>query len=101
MKDAASPAAAHLGELIRDLRHKTSMSRKLLAELSALDISHIARLESGVGNPTVNSLIQLATAFDVSPTIFVEGLTAADLPEDIRPRSNIEYRRTHGIDDAS
>lgn len=72
----------------------------MLAELADMDISHIARIEGGIGNPTVTTLIQLATAFDVSPTYFVEGLTAADLPEQIRPRSNAEYRRTHGIDEA-
>lgn len=72
------------------------MSRGMLAELSGLDISHIARLEGGIGNPTINSIIKLATAFDVSPAYFVEGLTAADLPDRIRPRSYAEYRRTHG-----
>lgn len=58
-----------------------------------MDVSHLARIESGNGNPTLFVLIQLATALEVSPTIFVNGLTAADLPEDIKPYSESDFRR--------
>ena len=96
MKDARSAASAHLGELIRDLRHKTSMSRRTLSELADLDISHVARLEGGAGNPTMFALIQLATVFGVSPAYFVDGLTAADLPDHIRPLAQDELVRDRG-----
>ena len=102
MRETRSPASAQLGELIRDLRHKTTMSRRTLAELADMDISHIARLEGGIGNPTMFALIQLATVFGVSPGYFVEGLTAADLPEHIRPLSQTdvvrEMRRREELD---
>lgn len=69
------------------------MSRSKLAERADMDVSHLARIEGGKGNPTLFVLIQLATALEVSPSVFLEGLSAADLPEDIRPYSEADYRR--------
>jgi len=58
-----------------------------------MDVSHLARIEGGKGNPTLFVLIQLATALEVSPTVFLEGLTAADLPENLKPYSEAGYRK--------
>lgn len=93
MKAARSGASEKIGGLVRDLRHKATISRKLLAERADMDVSHLARIESGQGNPTVQTLIQLATALDVKPELFVRGLTAEDLPESVRPYSEQDFRR--------
>lgn len=93
MKEPRSRASHRVGDLVRDLRHKTSISRKTLAERADMNVSHLARIESGQGNPTLYVLIQLATALDVTPETFVRGLTAADLPEEIRPYSEADFRR--------
>lgn len=93
MKEARSRASEHIGRLVRDLRHDATISRKLLAERADVDVSHLARIESGQGNPTLYVLIQLATALDVAPETFIQGLTAADLPEDVRPYSERDFRR--------
>lgn len=58
-----------------------------------MDVSHLARIEGGKGNPTLFVIIQLATALEVSPQIFVEGLSAADLPDDLKPYSEADFRR--------
>lgn len=79
--------------LIRELRDKATMSRVKLAQRADMDVSHLARIEQGIGNPTLFVLIQLATALDVSPTVFVKGLTAADLPVGIKPYSEADFRR--------
>lgn len=78
---------------MRDLRAKSTLSRAKLAARADLDVTHLARIESGQGNPTLFVLIQLATALDVSPTVFVEGLMATDLPDDIKPYSEADFRR--------
>ncbi|MBN9153085.1 MAG: helix-turn-helix transcriptional regulator [Microbacterium sp.] len=78
---------------MRDLRHQATMSRKLLAERADMDVSHLARIESGQGNPTLYVMIQLATALDIEPERFVRGLTANDLPDDIKPYSEADFRR--------
>lgn len=93
MQEKRSEASAHVGELVRDLRNKATISRKLLAERAAMDVSHLARIESGNGNPTLFVLIQLATALGVEPETFVRGLSAKDLPRDIQPYSEADFRR--------
>lgn len=93
MKEARSQASEKIGALVRDLRHEATISRKLLAERAAMDVSHLARIESGQGNPTVHTIIQLATALGVAPERFVVGLTSADLPPGIRPYSEADFRR--------
>lgn len=93
MEPARSSASEHVGRLVRELRAKTSMSRARLAERAQVDVRHVARIEAGVGNPTLFVLIQLATALDVRPERFVKGLTAADLPENIKPYSEADFRR--------
>ncbi len=93
MKEPRSRASEHIGDLVRDLRHQATMSRKLLAERADMDVSHLARIESGQGNPTLYVMIQLATALDIEPERFVRGLTANDLPDDIKPYSEADFRR--------
>ncbi|MFT4219856.1 MAG: helix-turn-helix transcriptional regulator [Microbacterium sp.] len=93
MKEPRSAASARIGALVRELRAQTVTSRKSLAERADMDVSHLARIESGQGNPTVHTLIQLATALEVRPEVFVKGLTAADLPESVKPYSEADFRR--------
>lgn len=69
------------------------MPRARLANRADMDVSHLARIESGDGNPTLFVLIQLATALGVKPETFVAGLTAADLPENLKPYSEADFRR--------
>lgn len=38
-------------------------------------------------------LIQLAATLDVKPEVFVEGMTAADAPADLKPYSEADFRR--------
>lgn len=93
MKEPRSAASAHVGRIVRDLRHRATLSRKALADLADMDVSHLARIEMGQGNPTLFVLIQLATALDVEPTRFIEGLEADDLPQGVQPYSLAEFLR--------
>ena len=93
MKAPRSRASEHVGQLIRDLRAKAGIARARLADRADMDVSHLARIEAGDGNPTLFVLIQLATALDVKPETFVKGLTSADLPENLKPYSEADFRR--------
>lgn len=93
MKAVRSQASLKVGLRVRELRDKQTMSRAKLANRADMDVSHLARIESGTGNPTRFVLIQLATALEVSPTTFVKDLTAKDLPDDLKPYSEADYRR--------
>ena len=93
MRAARSQASEKVGMRVRELRAKNTISRAKLAERADMDVSHLARIESGIGNPTLFVLIQLATALEVEPATFVSGLTAADLPEGVKPYSEADFRR--------
>ncbi|MFB7251707.1 helix-turn-helix domain-containing protein [Microbacterium sp. NPDC056234] len=69
------------------------MSRAKLAQRADMDVRHLARIEAGDGNPTLFVLIQLTTALDVKTETFVKGLTSADLPENLTPYSEADFRR--------
>ncbi|MEM7293943.1 MAG: helix-turn-helix transcriptional regulator, partial [Pseudomonadota bacterium] len=51
-----------LGERSRDLRARSGITRKALAQTSGLSERHLANLESGEGNPSVLRLAQVAEA---------------------------------------
>lgn len=93
MTEPRSTASERVGLLVRMLRAEQRLSRKKLAERADLDVSHLGRIEAGVGNPTLFVIIQLATALDIPPERFLAGLTAADLPENVRPYSEADFRR--------
>jgi len=93
MQAPRSRASVQIGELVSDLRHRATLSRKKLADRADMDVSHLARIEGGQGNPTLFVLIQLATALGVKPEDFVRGLTAADLPDTIKPYSEADILR--------
>ncbi|MGO2745204.1 helix-turn-helix domain-containing protein [Microbacterium sp.] len=93
MRDPKSRASQRVGEVVRSLRNDATISRTKLAERADIDVRHLARIEAGEGNPTLFVLIQLATALDVKPETFVKGLTATDLPENLKPYSEADFRR--------
>jgi transcriptional regulator with XRE-family HTH domain len=63
--------AAHrraLGEAVARLRHHNGMTQEALAEAADLHRSYIASLETGSRNPTLDVIVKLAQALNVSPS---------------------------------
>lgn len=83
------------------MRHKATLSRNKLAQLADMDVSHVARIEAGQGNPTLFVIIQLATALQVKPEAFVKGLGPDDLPDDVRPYSLADFLREKRVRDGA
>ncbi|RZI93821.1 MAG: XRE family transcriptional regulator [Microbacterium sp.] len=82
MQRPRSHASAHVGRLVYSARSRQNLTRRTVAARADLDISHLARIENGRGNPTLHVLIQLAVALGLRPEQFLEGLGADDLPAD-------------------
>lgn len=57
---------ASLGDRLRALRSRRGFSRKTLAQLAGVSERHVANVETGVGNATIQFLRQLATALNCS-----------------------------------
>ena len=69
-----NPVLIALGKNVSDLRSKKELTQEQLAELSGLDPSYISGIERGVRNPSVLSLVRLATGFNSTVSEVCEGL---------------------------
>lgn len=59
-------AATALGTRIRELRQQRGWSQEYLAELARMHRTYMWGIESGVRNPSLRHLVQIADAFAVS-----------------------------------
>ncbi|HET6164708.1 MAG TPA: helix-turn-helix transcriptional regulator [Planctomycetota bacterium] len=78
--EAKDPFLAALGERTRALRARRGMTRKSLAKAAEVSERHLANVEMGVGNASVQFLRQLALALDCSLAELV-GDESASSPE--------------------
>ena len=78
--DSKDPFLAALGERTRALRARRGMTRKSLAQAAGVSERHVANVEMGVGNASVQFLRQLANALDCSLAEMV-GDESASSPE--------------------
>lgn len=59
-----NPILVALGKNVRDLREQKKLTQETLAERSGLDPSYISGIERAVRNPSVLSLVRLASGLD-------------------------------------
>jgi XRE family transcriptional regulator, aerobic/anaerobic benzoate catabolism transcriptional regulator len=90
-----------LGERTRALRARRGLTRKALAQAAEVSERHIANIEMGVGNASVQFLRQLALALDCSLAELVDDETASSpewlmIRELLRGRSDAELARARG-----
>jgi transcriptional regulator with XRE-family HTH domain len=62
----------NVGQRLRELRAKRSLSIRSLAELSGLNFNTLSLIENGKSSPSVSTLQQLSTALGVPITAFFE-----------------------------
>jgi transcriptional regulator with XRE-family HTH domain len=56
------------GRVVKELRAQLRLSQESLAEQIALDRSYISLIERGKRSASLNTIVQLAGAFKVSPS---------------------------------
>lgn len=60
------------GQVLRTIRKKQKLSQEKLAFQSNLDRTYISMLERGVHQPTLNSLLSIASALNMKASELVE-----------------------------
>lgn len=55
------------GDRVRELRSQRGWTQERLSEVAGLHRSYVAGLESGARNPTLDVIVRLAQAFELSP----------------------------------
>jgi XRE family aerobic/anaerobic benzoate catabolism transcriptional regulator len=85
------PSLEAFGERLRTLRARRGLTRKALAEASAVSDRYLSNLESGIGNPTLLILEQLASGLDCSLAELIGDVTTRS-PEWLLMRELLEGR---------
>jgi len=63
-----------LGKNIKESRMKNGLSKFQLAKKSRVNISTIARLERGIGNPLISTLYKISLALKTDLYILYKGI---------------------------
>ncbi|MEO8061092.1 MAG: helix-turn-helix transcriptional regulator [Burkholderiales bacterium] len=99
--DPKDPFLAALGERTRALRARRGLTRKSLAKAAEVSERHLANVEMGVGNASVQFLRQLAQALNCSLAELVGDETASSpewlmIREILRGRNDAELVQARG-----
>lgn len=80
MTTPLSDASRVLGERLRDRRLVLGVSQEEIAHLAGLNVSNFGKIERGISNPTLHTIVRVASVLDIDPGELIAGLTGADLP---------------------
>lgn len=87
-------AARILGERLRDRRIELGLSQNEVAQLSQVDLANYGKVERGVGNPTLLTILQLSVTLEAEPEALLHGLgDLRPLPQRTRPFSVTDFVR--------
>ncbi|MGO1539914.1 MAG: helix-turn-helix domain-containing protein [Leucobacter sp.] len=78
MPKTHSAAAVRIGNRIRDARRELGISLEDLGDLADVSWTTIGKVERGATSPTVETIIRIATALEVAPGVFLDGVTSDD-----------------------
>jgi transcriptional regulator with XRE-family HTH domain len=88
-----SEATRLLGERLRESRTNLGLTQYSVAHDSSADLANYGKLERGIGNPTLLTLLRLFVTLDLRPEDAMKGLADRELfPEGIRPFTVSEFR---------
>lgn len=64
-----------VGARLRHGREHAGLSQEKLGEVAGLDRSYVSLVERGMVNPTVTTVVRLATAIGINPGDVLDGLS--------------------------
>lgn len=96
------PFLASLGERLKLLRARRGLTRKALAQMAAVSERHVANVETGVGNASIQFLRQLCSVLNCSLAEMTGDETASSpdwlmIREILRGRSDEELARARAV----
>lgn len=75
MDSLASAAARVLGSRLRERRESLDLSQEDVAHMSAMHVSNYGKIERGLSNPSLHTLLRIASVLEVDPGILIAGLS--------------------------
>lgn len=100
MANLINETSKYLAQNIVSLRKKLNLTQNRLAELSGATRASIALIESGTSNPTLDVLLKISTALEITinelmspPRAECKLIEAKDVPIDRKSRKGIMVRK--------
>lgn len=81
MAEPVSEASRLFGDRLKALRLTLACSQEEIANLASMNVSNYGKIERGLGNPELHTIIRLAAVLGVDVSELVRGISANDLPE--------------------
>ena len=98
MRQPLSPAAQLFGDRVRSARIALGLSQESIAELAQMHVTNYGKIERGLSNPSLTTIIRIASVLGIEVSALTDGIGADDLParyDVFTARSFIEARDAH------
>jgi transcriptional regulator with XRE-family HTH domain len=76
-----SEAAQIVGERLLEIRHKSGLSQEDVANLAEMHVTNYGKIERGRANPSLTTLVRIASALNADPGDLVRGIGRSALPD--------------------
>jgi transcriptional regulator with XRE-family HTH domain len=93
MPEPHSEAARILGDRVRVARQDLGLSQENVADLAEMHVTNFGKIERGVANPSLHTIIRIADVLGVDPATLVAGLTRDLLPDQTHTLTAAEFIR--------
>jgi transcriptional regulator with XRE-family HTH domain len=93
MPEPHSDAARILGDRVRIARQALALSQESVADLAEMHVTNFGKIERGVANPSLHTIIRISSVLGVDPAILVAGLNRSQLPDQAHALTAAEFIR--------
>lgn len=80
MATAHSEAARVVGERVRLVRLSLGLSQEDIADLAEMHVTNLGKIERGQANPSLTTLVRIASVLGVDPADLVREISGDQLP---------------------
>jgi transcriptional regulator with XRE-family HTH domain len=81
MSEPLSPAAQLFGERVRTIRIELGLSQETMAALAQMHVTNYGKIERGTANPSLVTILRIASVLGSDVAALTEGIIADHLPE--------------------
>ena len=91
MKHPVSPAAVHFGAKVRRARMGLGLSQESIAELAQMHVTNYGKIERGIANPSLVTMLRIASVLGTDVALLTEGLSRDHLPGELEVLTADEF----------
>lgn len=93
MKHTRSRPAVHFGAQVRRRRTTLGLSQESVAELAQIHVTNYGRIERGIANPSLVTMLRIASVLGTDIALLTAGLSREDLPAEFEVLTAAEFLR--------